>query len=196
VLNDKEKEKEKKRKEAAAAATAIAADTAGGNNTNNSTLISTSTISRKKEKDQEYKALKFSNNLIIDMSVIFPPLQASPLLHIDPEKICWIDISFNNIETIFEAFLVSVPNLCTLNLHANQIARLSDIKRLACFKKLRSLTLCGNPVAENKHYRNMILYFCSETLVQLDFGCITNSERKKVAIWEQVYRKKLHPDDS
>ena len=129
----------------------------------------------------EIKAIRFSNNQIPELSFIFTPLISAPNVDFDISRLAWIDLSFNN--------------LCTLNIHANQISKLSDIKKLSSLKKLRSLTMCGNPVAEHKHYRNMIIFFCSENLVQLDFGCITNSERQKVAIWEQIYRKKLYPED-
>ena len=143
----------------------------------------------------EIKAIRFSNNQIPELSFIFTPLISAPNVDFDISRLAWIDLSFNNISTITIDFLDSVPNLCTLNIHANQISKLSDIKKLSSLKKLRSLTMCGNPVAEHKHYRNMIIFFCSENLVQLDFGCITNSERQKVAIWEQIYRKKLYPED-
>ena len=129
------------------------------------------------------------------MRITLPILLSTPYYKIDLSHITWIDISFNAISTIIPEWLSSVPNLCTLNMHANQITKLSDLKKLAVLTKLRSLTLCGNPVAENKHYRNMLLYYCGKSLVQLDFGCITNAERQKTVIWEQVYRKKLHPDD-
>lgn len=143
----------------------------------------------------EIKAIRFSNNQINDLSIIFSPLVSAPSVNLDISKLAWVDLSFNNIQSISAEWFESVPNLCTLNIHANQISKLSDLKKLTVLKKLRSLTMCGNPVADCKHYRNMIIYFCSDNLVQLDFGCITNSEKQKVAIWEQVYRKKLYPED-
>lgn len=145
--------------------------------------------------DEDYKAIRLSNNSIADLGIIPAPLLSSPLLRIDFDRICWLDVSFNSITALTDAFVALMPNLCTLNLHANAISKLSDIKKLAALKRLRSLTMCGNPVADSRHYRNMVLHFSASTLVQLDFGCITNSERQKALIWEQIHRKKLHPED-
>lgn len=145
--------------------------------------------------DEAYKAIRLSNNSLRDPTCFAAPLLSSPLLHIDFDQITWVDVSFNNLPAITDAFVQLLPNLCTLNMHANAVTRLSDIKKLASLKRLRSLTLCGNPVAESRHYRNMILHFAAPTLVQLDFGCVTHSERQKAAIWEQIHRKKLHPEE-
>ena len=73
------------------------------------------------------------------------------------------------------------PNLTTLYLHANQITKLSNIKKLAGLTQLKSLTLYGNPLEENKHYRNYILHIFPE-LQQLDFSVITSGQREKVLL--------------
>jgi len=150
----------------------------------------------KKEKPEDaIRAIRLSNNSISDLKPVMTMLIQQLPAKIIYSNIAWMDLSFNSMTSISDDMISQLPNLSTLNMHANQVTRLSDLKKLQKFPKLRSLTLCGNPVAENKHYRNMILYYCAASIVQLDFGAITNSERQKVAIWEQIYRKKLHPDD-
>lgn len=91
----------------------------------------------------------------------------------------WLDLSFNQIGSVNESLVSTFPNVTTLYLHANQITKLSHIKKLSGFTQLKSLTLYGNPVEENKHYKNYILY-CFPELQQLDFCVITTSQRQKV----------------
>lgn len=89
-------------------------------------------------------------------------------------------MSFNSVEKLTEEFFVVYANVTTIHLHANQFMKLSDIKRIgAGFPNLRSLSLYGNEVADNKHYRNMVLHCCPK-LVQFDFSPVTASERNKV----------------
>ena len=61
------------------------------------------------------------------------------------------------------------------------IARVAD---------LRKLTLHGNPIEENRHYRNYILYSCHD-IQQLDFSRVTKQQLANVASWAQTFRKKL-----
>ena len=138
---------------------------------------------------EEIKALRLANNAIPNF-LLFEALQASFL---DSYKIMWVDLSFNKIKRIDENLSTHVPNIQTLYLHANQISRYSDIRRLSCFTQIKSLTLYGNPVEEQKHYRNVVLYYFPN-LTQLDFSVITAGERAKVESWAQVYRNCLHPD--
>jgi Leucine-rich repeat (LRR) protein len=105
----------------------------------------------------------------------------------------WIDLSFNQLKRVDEDLASLLPNIQTLYLHANQISRYSDIRRLSCFTQIKSLTLYGNPVEELKHYRNVVLYYFPK-LTQLDFSVITAGEREKVASWAQIYRNCLSPD--
>ena len=93
----------------------------------------------------------------------------------------WIDISFNQITKISKDLAVQCPNLKTLYMQSNQIAKITDLKILSNLTNLTSLTLFGNPVEESKHYRNMIFYSCPG-LHQLDFTLITSSQRTKVLI--------------
>lgn len=126
-------------------------------------------------------------------------------------QIQWLDLSFNNLQRIDESLVAYFPNLTTLYLHANKLSKISMIKKLAGLTQLKSLTLYGNPLEENKHYRNYVLYIFPD-LQQLDFSVITGAQREQVrsvlsarlsprihfqmASWSQVFRKSLNPEDS
>lgn len=71
------------------------------------------------------------------------------------------------------------PSLTTLYLHANKIGKLGEIRKLLPMQSLKSLSLYGNPVEENKHYRNFVLYICPN-LMQFDMSPVTKSELQRV----------------
>jgi Leucine-rich repeat (LRR) protein len=137
---------------------------------------------------REVKAIRLGNNLLSDTGSIGKSLSSQ----VDTERILWIDLSFNKLSKISEELQTAFPNVTTLYLQANQISRLSEIKKLGMFKNLKSLTLFGNPVEGNKHYRNMVLYSCPNLHI-LDFCPITPSQRKRNDIWSDVFRNKLNP---
>ncbi|KAJ3168780.1 Leucine-rich repeat-containing protein 51 [Irineochytrium annulatum] len=91
------------------------------------------------------------------------------------ESIAWIDLSFNCVKGIGDA-LTSFPNLTTLYLHANYISLISDVEKLASLRKLRTLTLHGNPVENVKGYRQHVIGGIP-TLKHLDFCAITKQDR-------------------
>jgi hypothetical protein len=86
------------------------------------------------------------------------------------------------------------PNLALLYMQANQVSKLTELKKLSHFKKLKSLVLFGNPVEGSKHYRNMILWACPQLQI-LDFCPITKAQRARNEVWAQVFRRKLYPDE-
>lgn len=49
--------------------------------------------------------------------------------------------------------LTTFFNLSVLYLHGNSIQRLGEVNKLAVLPRLRSLTLHGNPIEEEKGYR-------------------------------------------
>ena len=132
-----------------------------------------------------------SNNSISGFQ-LFMSLESSSL---DCQKIMWVDLSFNQLKRVDENLAEFLPNLSTLYLHANQISKYSDIRRLSCFTKMKSLTLYGNPVEEQKHYRNVVLFYFPN-LTQVDFSVISPGEREKVASWALIYRKCLNFEDT
>lgn len=154
-------------------------------------IIEGTIVKKASSMKEEVKAIKLSNNYISSLTLLLIP---SLKKTIDTHKILWLDLSFNHITTIIDAFIAAFPNTTTLYLHANQIAKLSEIKKLSQFQSLKSLSMFGNPVEENKHYRNMVLHTCTH-LTQFDNSPVTQSERKRCDIWANTFRKKLHPEN-
>ena len=70
----------------------------------------------------------------------------------DLSALRWLDLSFNNISKIGDAFKAT-KGLNVVYLHANKIATLAHVKVLRDLPDLRSLTLHGNPIEDKKHYR-------------------------------------------
>lgn len=64
----------------------------------------------------------------------------------------WLDLSQCKLTSIQEE-LTRFPKLQMLYLHANQITKLSEVKRLGKLTGLQKLTLHGNPIAELPHYK-------------------------------------------
>lgn len=148
------------------------------------------TLSPSKYQSEEIKAIRFANNSISSLNIATSPIMQS----LNASAIIWLDYSFNQIQSISDSISGIFPNLATLYLHANQITTLSEIKKLAAFPNLKSVSLYGNPVEEKKHYRNMILYICPN-LIQLDNSPVTPAQKDKMKTWSTVFRKKLNPDD-
>jgi len=124
---------------------------------------------------EDVKAVRLGNNNISELDIICGPL----VTQLNASMITWLDISFNGITKISTAMADVFPNITTLYLHANNISKISEIKKLSKFQNLKSVTFYGNPVEENKHYRNMVLYSCPK-LLQLDFSTITATQKDKV----------------
>lgn len=108
----------------------------------------------------------------------------------------WLDLSFNGIRKIqgLESLtfledlslysnkisviegLEGCPNLTCLSLGNNRIEALDQIQKLRSLKKLRVLTLLGNPVSKASDYRVTVLAYI-DTLKYLDYGLIYDDER-------------------
>mgnify|MGYP002835679151 CR=1 FL=1 len=146
--------------------------------------------SPKKREPELVKAVRLSNNLLENMDFLNGPFLAT----IDTSHILWLDLSFNKFVNVSEAMATNFPNVTTIYLHANNISRLSQLKKLKLFPNLKSLTLYGNPVEEHKHYRNYTLNMCP-LVTQFDSSPVTGSERKRAAVWAQTFRKILNKDE-
>jgi hypothetical protein len=101
---------------------------------------------RRRGNSEDIKAIRLANNLLENLSILCGPLSKV----LDCSKILWIDISFNHIKNIPEAFIAQFPNITTIYCHANKIAKLSVVKKFSGFAALKSLSLYGNPVEEHK----------------------------------------------
>jgi len=143
-----------------------------------------------KRRQTETKAIRLGNNNISNVDILGRGLGNACIL----ENVHWLDLSFNSIEKLTENFAKSFPNLSLLYMQANQVTKLTELKKLSYFKNLKSLVLFGNPVEGSKHYRNMILWACPQLQI-LDFCPITAGQRSRNEIWAQVFRRKLYPDE-
>lgn len=148
--------------------------------------------SRRKRKEEEIKALRLSNNQLTNMDALYAPIKASTLLRTD--AVLWLDLSFNQLTNISDHLPALFPNLTTLYLQANNIKRISHVKKLTQLPHLKSLALYGNPCEEHKHYRNYVLYMC-KGLTQFDASPVTSKDRERVEVWSQTFRKVLNPED-
>ncbi|XP_006048929.1 dynein regulatory complex subunit 3 isoform X2 [Bubalus bubalis] len=148
-------------------------------------------------KDVLSLQLDFQNILRIDNLWQFESLQKLQLDNNNIEKIeglenltrlVWLDLSFNNIEAIegldtlvnledLSLFnnriskidsLDALVKLQVLSLGNNHIGNMMNIIYLRRFKALRTLSLSGNPVAEDEDYKMFICAYLPD-LVYLDF---------------------------
>ena len=103
--------------------------------------LMTSPSPTKSKKSEEIKAIRLANNAIENIEILSVLSR-----HFDCSTVAWIDLSFNTISKIDEGFGALFPNLTTIYLHANQISRLSEIRKLSIFANLKSVSLYGNPV--------------------------------------------------
>ncbi len=155
------------------------------------TMEGTTPPSPTKEKEPEMvKAIRLSNNLLEDMDHIVNPIVDT----VDASQILWLDLSFNQFSNITESAAAAFPNIKTIYMHANNITKISQLKKLKFFPNLKSLSLYGNPVEEHKHYRNYTLNMCPN-LTQFDSSPVTGSERKRAEIWSQTFRNVLNRED-
>lgn len=74
----------------------------------------------------------------------------------------------NHIAKFQDNLAESIANLEYLILTGNRIAQLSELDRLACFAKLDTLALGGNPVTKRKYYREYVIHKLPQLKV-LDF---------------------------
>ncbi|KYO49167.1 leucine-rich repeat-containing protein 51 isoform X2 [Alligator mississippiensis] len=127
------------------------------------------------------RAVRLNNNTLNELTDLGPALE---LLLENPEELSWLDLSFNDLPTI-DPILTTYRNLHCLQLHANSIQGLGEVDKLAVLPHLRSLTLHGNPIEEEKGYRSYVL----STLPQLksfDFSAVTKQDRSTAAIWKRM----------
>jgi hypothetical protein len=132
-------------------------------------------LTKSEEKKQNSPTLQLSNNFIDSMANI-PKLSSHLLLN--PEFLCWLDLSFNHIARIDKVnelikAIGAFQNLKVLYLHANKLSNTNDIDHLAPLLKLRNLTLHGNVM---EHYKFLVL-FKMPGLLHLDFSGITKQDR-------------------
>lgn len=111
---------------------------------------------------------------------------------IEPEKLIWLDLSFNYLEHI-EAEILCFPELKTLYLHGNYISEMKEVRKLSDLSELLSLTLHGNPIEQIDGYRMYVLgimYSKNDRFKKLDSVGITRKEKEGVYVWNSILHGK------
>ncbi|XP_014645762.1 PREDICTED: leucine-rich repeat-containing protein 51 isoform X3 [Ceratotherium simum simum] len=111
------------------------------------------------------QSLWLKNNVLNDLKD-FKHVVSQLLEH--PENLAWIDLSFNDLTSI-DPVLTTFFNLSILYLHGNSIQRLGEVNKLAVLPRLRSLTLHGNPIEEEKGYSE-----------------VTKADRTTAEVWKRM----------
>ncbi|XP_047371939.1 leucine-rich repeat-containing protein 51 isoform X2 [Sciurus carolinensis] len=118
------------------------------------------------------QSLWLNNNVLNDLKD-FNQVVSQLLEH--PENLAWIDLSFNDLTSI-DPILTTFFNLSVLYLHGNSIQSLGEVNKLAVLPRLRSLTLHGNPIEEEKGYSG-----------------VTKADRTTAEVWKRMNIKPKKP---
>ncbi|XP_074073428.1 leucine-rich repeat-containing protein 51 isoform X2 [Macrotis lagotis] len=125
------------------------------------------------------QAIRLNNNVLNDLADFTQTM--SQLLEY-PQNLAWIDLSFNDLQNI-DPVLTTFFNLSVLYLHGNCIQNLPEVDKLSNLSKLRSLTLHGNPIEEEK--RQYVLSTLPR-LTTFDFGGVTKQDRITATVWRRM----------
>ncbi|XP_022084531.1 leucine-rich repeat-containing protein 51-like [Acanthaster planci] len=134
------------------------------------------------------QTVKLNNNGMTEMAGLDVTLEK---VVESPEELTWLDLSFNDIAKI-DPLLLKYTKLKVLYLHGNNITSINEVDKLAGLPSLISLTLHGNPVEDQKGYRQSLVAKLPR-LKKVDFSCITKSDRENAATWERDYGKRRPP---
>ncbi|XP_012869603.1 PREDICTED: leucine-rich repeat-containing protein 51 [Dipodomys ordii] len=127
------------------------------------------------------QSLWLNNNVLTDLKDFNQVI--SRVLE-QPHNLAWIDLSFNDLTSI-DPVLTTFFNLSVLYLHGNSIQRLGEVNKLAVLPRLRSLTLHGNPIEEEKGYRQYVL--CTlPRITTFDFSGVTKADRTTAEVWKRM----------
>ncbi|KAL0031884.1 hypothetical protein WJX79_003250 [Trebouxia sp. C0005] len=129
------------------------------------------------------RAIKLANNPLKSLAGL---QEAAAAVLDEPAELRWLDLSQCKLTNIQDE-LTRFPKLQMLYLHANQITKLSDVKKLGKLSGLQKLTLHGNPIAELPHYKLQVLS-CMPTLRELDFVAVSKLDRDTVSVWTKAQR--------
>jgi len=114
------------------------------------------------------------------------------LFDLGVSKLCWLELSHNNIHTLSED-LLELKTLKILHLQRNKIKNLSEVKKLARLPNLQKLLLSANPIAMEQGYRQIVLNVLPN-LLSLDNSRLTQTEKRNAKIWLRTSPKsgKVH----
>ncbi|KAL8582235.1 hypothetical protein ACOMHN_036992 [Nucella lapillus] len=142
----------------------------------------------------EGRSLRLNNNQLTDIQTL-PAFVKKTFIH--PDKLAWIDLSFNAL-TIVDAVLLEFQNLQILYLHGNKIVNLKELDKLAGLPKLHKLTLHGNPLEEDKDYK-MYVACTLPRLTNISFSAVTKCQASSAVFWKRMTnlpkKKKNKRDD-
>ncbi|XP_051882272.1 leucine rich repeat containing 51 [Pristis pectinata] len=130
-------------------------------------------------------SLRLSHNNLSDLSGL---KQLIDTVLVEPRRLFWIDLSFNNFFNI-DPVLILCINLQVLNFHGNRVSELFEADKLASLPHLRSLTLHGNPMELLKGYRSYIVGIIPQ-LKSLDYSTITKQDRSTAAALKSFTKQK------
>ncbi|CAM4549755.1 hypothetical protein PO909_003578 [Leuciscus waleckii] len=137
-------------------------------------------LKRDSERKFLSRTLRLNNNLISDLSGLTDTISA---LFAEPNRLAWLDLSFNEIEHI-DPVLTQLKELRLLYLHGNRICKLSEVDKLAVLPSLHTITLHGNPIVTEPDYRAHLIATLPHVKM-IDFSAVTKQERELTSVWHK-----------
>ena len=113
----------------------------------------------------QFDAIDLSDNEIVRLEG-FPVL---PRLHT-------LTLCNNRIARVAPGTQDALPNLATLTLTNNRVTSFGDVDALAGLKRLKRLSLLGNPVSQREDYRLYVAHVLPSVAI-LDFRKVKQAER-------------------
>ena len=113
----------------------------------------------------QFDAVDLSDNEIVRLEG-FPVL---PRLHT-------LTLCNNRIARVAPGLQDALPNLATLTLTNNRVTSFGDVDALAGLKRLKRLSLLGNPVSQREDYRLYVAHVLPSVAI-LDFRKVKQAER-------------------
>ena len=109
-----------------------------------------------------------------------------------PDRILWLDLSYNYLERIEEEIVQNFKQLRTFYFHGNYVLNLEEVRKLGQLEHLHTLTLYGNQIEQIPGYRMWVLgalYLNSATLKKFDQVVVTRKEFDAVCVWNDALNK-------
>lgn len=119
------------------------------------------------------KKLRLNNSLIPsvrDISSRFKHLRFLSLAHCEITSLDGISTISDKLEELYLAFnhitdlseLIGMDNLKILDLEENNITNIADVEIFSTCKRLRALTLAGNPAAQSEKYHSEVMKYAPQ----------------------------------
>ncbi|XP_060798185.1 leucine rich repeat containing 51 [Neoarius graeffei] len=131
------------------------------------------------------RVLRLNNNLLSNTTGLLETLSA---LFIEPKRLSWLDLSFNDI-THIHPVLTELVELRVLYLHGNSVCNFSEVDKLGALPLLHTITLHGNSIETDHGYRKYVISVLPH-LKMMDFSAVTKQERVMASIWHKPRRSR------